>query len=394
MFDFLRKYQPDLLLFVSGIALVGFGESMVNSTLNNFLDETFQISSLDRTLLEFPRELPGFLVVFVSAALFFLRSRRLAVLAACLGSLGLALMAFFPSSFHIIFIWIFFFSAGQHLLLPLVTSIGMELAREGQDGRRLGQINSIRNMATVAGSFITFLGFKYFDFTFQISFLLAAALYLAASVVFYTMHPGRSHPAKLRLTLHKEYGLYYWLAILFGTRKQLFLTFAPWVLVTVYHKPVAVIATLMTIGGLTGIVFQPLLGRAIDRFGERTIIMMEAILLIGICFFYGFSRDLFGEQIAFFIVAACFVADQLLMSVNMARATYLKKMVRHPDHITPTLTMAVTIDHVFSISVALLGGILWSRVGYQAVFLLGCGIALVNLLSASRIRLPIKKVSR
>ena len=371
--------------------MVSFGESMVNATLNNFLDETFQISSLDRTLLEFPRELPGFLVVFVSAALFFLRSRRLAVAATCLGCVGLTLMAFFPSSFHVIFIWIFFFSAGQHLLMPLVTSIGMELAREGQDGRRLGQVNSIRNMATVAGSFIIFLGFRYFEFTFQTSFLLAAALYLIASVFFYAMHPGQSHPAKLRLKLHREYALYYWLAILFGTRKQLFLTFAPWVLVTVFHKPVAVIATLMTIGGITGVVFQPILGRAIDHFGERAILMMEAVLLIGVCFFYGFSRDLFAEDIAFIVVAACFVADQLLMSVSMARATYLKKIARHPDHITPTLTMAVSIDHVFSISVALLGGILWSKVGYQAVFLLGCGIAMINLLSASQIRLPSKK---
>lgn len=387
----LKKYHPDLLLFISGIALVSFGDSMLNATLNNFLDEAFQISSLDRTLLEFPRELPGFLVAFVSAALFFLRSRRLAVAATCLECVGLALIAFFPSSFHIIFIWIFLYSAGQHLLMPLITSMGMELAREGQDGRRLGQINSIRNMATVAGSFLIFLGFRYFNFNFQTSFLLAAVLYLTASVFFYSMHPGQSHPAKLRLKLHKEYGLYYWLAILFGTRKQLFLTFAPWVLVTVFHKPVAVIATLMTIGGITGIVFQPLLGRAIDHFGERAILMMEAVLLIGVCFFYGFSRDIFAEDIAFIIVAACFVADQLLMSVSMARATYLKKIARHPDHITPTLTMAVTIDHVFSISVALLGGLLWSMVGYQAVFMLGCGIAVVNLLSASRIRLPLKK---
>ena len=391
MRDFVKRIPPELLRFIAGVALIGFGESIVNSTLNNFLDETFHISSLDRTLLEFPRELPGFLVVFVSAALFFLRSRRLAVAAATLGALGLALMGFFPASFHVIFVWIFFFSAGQHLLLPLITSIGMELATAGRDGRRLGQINSIRNAATVAGSFLVFLGFNYFSFDFRTTFLLAAVLYLISATFFYSMDPGRSHPAKLRLKLHREYGLYYWLAVLFGTRKQLFLTFAPWVLVTVYRKPVAVIATLMTIGGLSGILFQPFLGRAIDRFGERTIIMMEAVLLIGVCFFYGFSRSLFAENTAFIVVAVCFISDQLLMSVNMARATYLKKIALHPDHITPTLTMAVTIDHVFSISVALLGGVLWSKAGYQAVFLLGCGIAVVNLLSAARIRLPSRK---
>jgi predicted MFS family arabinose efflux permease len=390
MLKVLQKNHRELLLFITGIALIGFGESIVNAVLNNFLNESFQISGLDRTFLEFPRELPGFLVAFVSAALFFLRSRRLAVAAAFLGSLGLSMMAFFPTSFHIVFVWIFFFSAGQHLLLPLATSIGMELAVKGQDGRRLGQINSIRNVAIVVGSFVTFLGFKYFHFDFQISFLLAAVIYLASAIFFYAMDPGQSHPPKMHLKLHKEYGLYYWLSILFSTRKQLFLTFAPWVLVTVYNKPVAVIATLLTIGGIAGIVFQPVLGKAIDRLGERTVLMMEAMVLVVVCFLYGFSKDLFAENAAFIVVAACFVVDQLLMSVNMARATYLKKIAVHPDHIAPTLTMSVTIDHVFSISVALLGGVLWWKVGYQAVFLLGCGIALANLVSAAKIRLPLK----
>jgi len=38
--------------------------------------------------------------------------------------------------------------------------------------------------------------------------------------------------------------LYYWLAILYGTRKQIFITFAPWVLITIYKQPTQTIATL------------------------------------------------------------------------------------------------------------------------------------------------------
>jgi predicted MFS family arabinose efflux permease len=202
------------------------------------------------------------------------------------------------------------------------------------------------------------------------------------------MDPGRAQTAGMHLKLRKEYTLYYILSILFGTRKQIFLTFAPWVLVTVFHKSTAVIATLLTIAGITGILFQPFLGRAIDTLGEKVVLLSEAFLLVFVCLGYGFSKSFFMGDIAFIIVCVCFIADQLLMSVNMARSTYLKKIVLHPDHITPTLTMSVTLDHIFSITIALIGGVIWLKWGYQRVFLLGAGIAIVNLVVALFIKIP------
>jgi predicted MFS family arabinose efflux permease len=147
-------------------------------------------------------------------------------------------------------------------------------------------------------------------------------------------------------------------------------------------------ATLLMVGGIIGIVFQPLLGWMIDRLGEKTVLLSEAVLLVFVCFGYGFSRFLFSEQVALYITFTCFLLDQMLMSVNMARATYMKKVAVDPADIQPALTMAVTIDHVFSISVALIGGIIWNNFGYQFVFLLGAFIALINMFAATRIHLP------
>jgi hypothetical protein len=47
--------------------------------------------------------------------------------------------------------------------------------------------------------------------------------------------------------------------------------------------------------------------------------------------------------------------------------------------------MGLTIDHIFSISIALVSGLLRVNLGYEYVFLLGAGIAVINLFSASRI---------
>ncbi|MBF0106999.1 MAG: MFS transporter [Deltaproteobacteria bacterium] len=388
MFALVKRQRSELLLFITAIALLGFGDSVINATLNNYLDETFFITSLERSLLEFPRELPGFLVVFISAALFFLRSRRLAVFACLVSGAGFLLIAFFAPTLHILFVWIFMYSVGQHLLMPLVSSITMEMANKGQDGRRLGQVHSIRNMAAVTGSFVVFAGFKYLGLNFQVSFIIASFVFVVAAFFFYRLSPGDVQPPRLHLKLHKQYRLYYWLGILFGTRKQIFLTFAPWVLVTVYNKPTTVIATLFFIGGIAGIVFQPLLGRAIDQLGEKFVFMAEAVLLVMVCLGYGFAKDLLPYPAAFVVVSVCFVGDQLLMSVNMARATYLKKIAASPEHITPTLTMSLTIDHIFSISVALVGGMIWSRFGYQFVFLFGGLIACLNLISALFVVVP------
>lgn len=391
----LKNIHRDMGLFITSIAMVGFGESIVNSTFNNFLNDTFRPSGLDRTFLEFPRELPGVLVIFVSAALFFIRQRRLAVIATFLGGLGLVLMAFLSVSFHWMFAWLFIFSLGQHLFMPLNTSIGMELAKEGQTGKRLGQINAVRNFAVILGSFFIFLGFKYFKFDYKISFLTAAGFYMLSSLMVFAMNPGKPHPPAVHLKVHKEYRLYYLLSVLFGTRKQIFLTFAPWVLVTVFGQPTAMVATLLTIGGIAGIVFQPALGWAIDHLGEKKVLMMEAAVLIFVCAGYGLSRNFFGVQAALIIASACFVMDQLLMSVNMARSTYLKKIAVHPDHITPALTMSVSMDHIFSIAIAISGGLLWNSLGYQAVFLFGGGIAVLNLIAAAFIRLPgLKKAGK
>lgn len=380
--------QRDLGLFICTVAFVGFAESIVNSVFNNFLSETFTISSFDRTILELPRESGGLLVILMSAILFFLPNRRLAVAATFLGSAGLVTMALFSVSFHWMFAWLFLFSLGQHMFMPLYAAIGMELAKEGATGRRLGQLNSLRNVAIIGGSFFVFISFKYLHSTFKISFFIAALFFFMAGILLAAMKPGTAHPAALHLKLHKRYGLYYWLSILFGTRKQLFLTFAPWVLVTVFHQPTAVLATLLTIAGCIGILFQPLLGYAIDRFGERFVLSCEAFLLIFVCAGYAFAGELFSGKTALIIACVCFITDQLLMSVNMARSTYLKKIAADPSHITPTLTLSVSLDHFFSISIALLGGVIWAKWGYRTVFLCGTGIAAVNLVSARFIKIP------
>jgi predicted MFS family arabinose efflux permease len=197
-----------------------------------------------------------------------------------------------------------------------------------------------------------------------------------------------------QLKLKKEYSLFYVLAVLTGARKQIFLTFAPWVIVTIYNKPTQVIATLILIGGVVGILIQPFLGKLIDRLGERTILMAEALLLVPVCLAYGFSKFVFSANTAFLITCACYLIDQVLMSVGMARSTYMKKIAVQASDIQPALSASVTIDHFFSIGVALIGGVIWNKLGFQYVFLMGVLIAAGNFIATRMICIPKSSTSQ
>jgi predicted MFS family arabinose efflux permease len=380
----------ELKIFMVASFVIGIATSMVDATLNNFLNDRFALSAFERSFLEFPRELPGLLVMFTSAVLWFLCSRRLGALTMLLGAIGTFLIGFASTSYVIMIAWLFIYSLGQHTYMPVNTTIGMELSEEGKTGQRLGQLNAIRNIATIAGSFIIFLGFQYLGFTYQNTFGLATISFVVAGILLLNMKPDKPQTAKTFLTLKREYSLYYVLAVLYGSRKQLFMTFAPWVLVQVLHQPTQTLATLMTIGGIIGILFQPLLGWMVDHFGERTVLASEAVLLAVVCLGYGFAKVIFPEsdQAAFLLICACYLLDQMLMSVSMARSTYLKKIALRPEDIQPAISAAISIDHVFSISAALLGGLIWNNFGYQYVFLFGTVIAAINFFTVLRIRQP------
>ncbi|MBN1364023.1 MAG: MFS transporter [Syntrophaceae bacterium] len=380
------KLPRDFRFFIAATFVFGFSQSIVDSTFNNFLNETFFISNLQRGLMELPRELPGLMTIVVSAILFFLCSRRQAAVANILCAIGILFIGLFSPSFSVMLIWLFIYSVGQHLFIPMNQSIGMELAVEGKVGKRLGQLSALANVATIIGSFAIFIGFRFFHLNFKISYVTAFLGFIAVSILIFMMKKNQPSPAKMKFQFRREYKLFYWLNVLYGTRKQIFLTFAPWVLVTVFQQKTEVLATLLTIGGVIGIFFRPMLGKAIDRLGERFILASEAVILIFVCLGYGFSRNIFPEETALFVVFVCYIIDQVIIAVTIARATYIQKIAVLPEDVSQTLTMGVSIDHIFSIFIAVFGGFIWIKWGYQYIFMVGAIIAAINFFSAMQIK--------
>lgn len=385
MFKKFNGMEKDTRLFILAIFIFSFCGGIYDTMFNNFLNDNFKISNLQRTLLEFPRELPGVLMVFVAALLFFLSTRKLAVLSFLITGVGLILMGTFSFSFNIMLIWLFIFSLGQHIFLPLNSAIVMELSEKGNDGKRLGQIQSLRNIAVISGAFFVAIGFKYIGLNYKTAMIMSGILVIVSSLLLNSMSPGVKSKKGSHLKFNKRYSLYYILTSLYGMRKQIFITFAPWALVRTFGKPVYYIANLMIVGSLIGIFLQPYVGKIIDKYGEKVVLGFEGFVFIFVCLLYGFSPDLFPKEVAVMIISVCYILDQTLMSLGIARATYVKKIAEKKEDISNTLALGLSIDHFFAISIAVLGGYMWYKFSYRSVFVLGAFISFVNFIAAKYI---------
>ena len=139
----IRKAHPNLLLFAGGMALLGIAGSMFETTFNNFLSDRFHLAADARGFLEFPRELPGFLTALFAGLLFFVAETHIAAAAALCVGIGMIGIAVWGGSWWFMIALMTLWSTGAHVIMPVRSSISMDLAHEGGKGRRLGQIQGL-----------------------------------------------------------------------------------------------------------------------------------------------------------------------------------------------------------------------------------------------------------
>ena len=72
----------------------------------------------------------------------------------------------------------------------------------------------------------------------------------------------------------------------------------------------------------------------------------------------------------------------------MARDMYLAKIAVRPEHVAPSLSLGVSINHAVSMSIPLLGGLAWIKYGHSAVFLGAAGVAAVMFVFSTLVRIP------
>ncbi len=388
---FSREFK---LLFLTWL-LVGITSGINDTVFSNYLHDIFHVSPEVRGLLELPREFPGFVIAIVSGLLMFMADVRMLGVAVGLTALGMWGQSFYLWHGQPQFAWMVtsmvVWSTGAHLFMPLSSSITLRLSKEGEMGKNLGLLNGAQTAASIIGCLIIWIVMGWLKMDYRLVFTLAAFFGLLGMFCAFAMkiqhHPAHSG-MKVRLLWRKEYALFYWLSILYGARKQVFLTFAPWVIVQVFKQNASVMAALMFIAAVIGIFFKPWLGWLIDRVGERKVITWEAVAFIGVCFGYTVANHIGLGENAIYLVFTCYIVDLLLSSVAMARTTYVHKHLIDSNDLTPTLSMGVSLDHMVAMSIPILGGLLWARFGFESIFITAAFISFANILIARRMKEP------
>jgi len=373
-----------LLLFVIACAAIGVSQSIDSAVFNNFLNDTFHLSVTQRTILEIPRELPGLLVVFVSGALMFLGDIRTAMIATILAAVGMMCIGFFSMSFGVMMIWMTVYSMGQHLFMPMQNSIAMNLSDKRSIGKVLGVMNGLNTAVFLVTSLVAALVFRFVHVHYAVAFAIGGAAYLVAGLLIFRMDAAKMESPKnnRKLFLKKEFSLFYVLSVVNGARKQIFITFGPWVLIKVFGQGVSTFAMIGFITAALGIFFKPWVGHLIDKKGEKFVLGAEAVFLFLVCIGYAVAEN---TGFAITMVCACFIIDQLLNAAAMARATYVRKIAKDKEDVSPTLSMGLSMDHVVSMFIPVAGSLVWNAFGYQYVFIAGAAIAVLNFVLTRKI---------
>jgi MFS family permease len=130
------------------------------------------------------------------------------------------------------------------------------------------------------------------------------------------------------------------------------------------------------IAAVIGIVFKPLAGRWIDRFGEKSVLVADGLALVLVCLGYGYATQLTRDPAsARLLASACFILDNLLFSLGAGRAVYVSRLAESPQELTSTLSLGISINHIVSMTIPPVAGVVWVVFGYQKVFLAAAVLA-------------------
>ncbi len=369
----------------------GLSYGLYKGVIDNYLAEAVAMTEFDKGVSEFFRELPGLLLVFILAAFYMLSAKTLYTLGAVIMLAGMMMQTFVPADKAMVILAIIVYSLGDHIQLGMRTTLTLEYAREGRSGRALGYISSILQGGQLIGFLLISAAFLFVSGVpaYRAVFAVSTAL-IALGAAFSFRLTGRSETdrAKRRFYFRKKYTKYYFLEVFYGARKQVFFTFGPYVLILFYGASTSVISLLFAISAIFSFLFSPLIGKIIDKLGYKVVMVTDTLILVVVCFFYGFAHRIFPADVAFLVCCANYVLDSIISLASMASNVYVHDLADTLEEARATISTGLSVNHLITILIALFGGWIWRTLGIEMLFILSAVLGLCNSAYAATIKSP------
>ena len=379
-------YLPLLL----SILITSLGYGLYKGVLDNYLAEVVHMGEMDRGVTEFFRELPGIALVFILAVFYMCSAETLYKAGAVIMLAGMGMHAALPPEKVLITLAICMYSLGEHIQLGMKSSLTMSYAKPDRGGAALGVQSAASQIGTLAGYAAVVLVFSIVtkNQPYRLFFTLATVL-IGVSTVFSMRLKGQSAPdaSKRRFYFHRKYTKYYMLEMFYGARKQVFLTFGPYVLILFYGADAATVSLLFAVSAVACFFASPIVGKIIDKVGYKTVMVMDTVILVFVCLCYGFAHKVFPtREIAFIVCCVNYVLDAVISLASMASNVYVQELSDGPDEVKATISTGVSINHVISVLIALFGGWIWETLGIETLFIVSAVLGLCNSAYAATIK--------
>jgi hypothetical protein len=369
-----RWRRPESLLFLTAAAMP-LAFATWSALLNNFVIEVAGFSGVEIGWLHTVREIPGFLAIGVIVLLWVFREQVLGLTALLLLGLATAVTAWFPT-FGGLLAMTLLSSIGFHYYETVNQSLQLQWIGKGRAPQVLGWLVAAGSATSLLSYGSIVLLWDALQLSYDTVYLVSGGLTAALAVFAMLAYPQfeSPHPQNKHMVLRRRYWLYYALQFMAGARRQIFVVFAGFMMVERFGMKVSEMTTLLLVNYILQMLVAPMMGRALGRFGERSVMAFEYIGLTLVFLAYG-GLYWFGWGLV--IACALYIMDQMFFALSFALKTYFQK-IADPADMAPTAAVAFTINHIAAVFLPAALGYLWAR-SPDYVFVLGAGMALVAL---------------
>lgn len=383
-----QRLQRDWQLFTALSFLFSFGFAVYSGVFQNFLRDELGATPLQLGQLESLREIPGLLAAITAGTLAALAESRIAGLGLIITAIGIAFTGdaalwaehLQPGGgaqtlrFMLLVAVTVFWSVGFHLWASMSPAITLALSKGQQEGRNLGRMQSVGYIATIVALGLSWLCSQAIaDIGYRPFFYIAGVAIAISGVLSMLLSQHSAGGTRAPIILRREYGLYYLMSFLEGCRRQIFGIFAGYTLIKVYHVDLKGMLALQLLNAGLIAITAPMMGRMIDKRGERGPLTFYSVALIVVFLGYAFVPNLW-------LLFVLYIVDNVLFTFSVGITTYLNRIVR-PQELTPCISMGVTMNHIAAVTIPVGGAWLWQHFeNYQIPFWIGAAIACIALI--------------
>lgn len=403
-----RNIRSALIVIALNNLVMTLGFRLWQSLFNNFAVEILSIQADQIGWIQAIREIPGLLGFLVGILALFLAEMRIAGISVILMGTGIYLTAS-SQDLSTLILTTLIMSVGFHFFYSSNSSAVLLTVGPKEAPKMLGRLNSLGSLAAVLSSVLVFATLETWGFETLYRVTGGVVALAGLALLPFGRQPVRVQRTQRRVPLRREYGLYYGLQFLMGSRRHIFTTFATFLLVQTYGVTAQIITMLFLINNLIGTYLHQAFGKIVARFGEKRVLTFNFCLLILIFLGYAFIPVLdalktptwqipalsIGEWVliptflaapALLILLGFFIVDHVLFGFSIAVECYFQKIALGPEDITANVTVGQAINHVAAVIVPVVGGAIWAALGSSYTFLTGVAIAVVTLVLVQRIR--------